>query len=389
MSAPTIEAGVVLVAEGRIVAVGPSGSVAVPPEAQVIDLSDKVIVPGFVDTHSHIGGGGLNEGSGPLQPSASAIDSIDATHVSLELARAGGLTTVNVMPGSGNLIGGQTAYIKLRDAAVVDDLLFCTDRRTEICGGMKMANGTNPQGQGPYPRTRMGALAQQRQALTDARDGRPKADKKKRRRSLADPAPSTDPLIQVVEGRRTVHFHTHRADDIATILQLRDEFDLDVVLHHVSEAWKVADAIAEAEVPCSLIVIDSPGGKEEAVEFRAENTAILESLGVDVSLHTDDPIIDSRLFLRSAGLAVRAGMSEAGALRALTLAGAGQLGLADRIGSLDPGKDADLVVLSGPPTSVWTRVEATWIEGVQVFDRTDPTDAAYASGGWAAPGGRP
>ncbi len=387
-----IEAGVIVVEGGEVIAIGPADQVAIPEGAQIIDVAGKVILPGLVDPHSHIGGGGLNERSGPAQPQVSAIDSIDATHVSVQLAQAGGLTTANVMPGSGNLIGGQTAYVKLRDVVTVDEMLICADRRAASCGGLKMANGTNPQGPGAYPRTRMGAAAQQRQQLIDAREALPDPppEPRRRRRRGADDEPPDEPvtdlgqlaLSQVLSGQRTVHFHTHRADDIVTILELQSELGLDVVLHHVSEAWKVAERIAVSGVAVSLIVIDSPGGKEEAVEFRAENAAILESLGVDVSLHTDDPITDSRLFLRSAGLAVRAGMSEAGALRALTLSGAEQLGLAGRIGSLEVGKDADLVVLSGHPLSVYTQVEQTWVEGVRVFDRSDPMDARYATGGY-------
>ena len=388
VASPPIADAVLLIEEGRITAVGPRGAVVVPPDVEPVDLTGKVIVPGLVDTHSHIGGGGLGEGSGPLQPAISAIDSIDPTHVSLERARAGGITTVNVMPGSGNLIGGQTAYLKLRDASVIDDLLLCDDRRTEVCGGMKMANGTNPQGEGGYPRTRMGAAAQLRERLLAVK-GEMGSGKKgglfKKRASA--PATLTDPgdeaLRQVLAKERTVHFHTHRADDIATILALREEFDLDIVLHHVSEAWKVADAIGEAQIPCSLIMIDSPGGKEEAVEFRAENGAELEQRGVPVSLHTDDAITDSRLFLRSAGLAVRAGMSEEAALKALTLAGAEQMHLEGRVGSLEVGKDADFVVLSGPPLSVYTLVEQTWVEGTKVFDRANAMDERYAEGGWA------
>jgi len=382
-SEPVVDAALV-VRDGTVVAIGPRGAVAIPNDAVVHELDGKVIIPGLVDTHTHLGGAGLNEGSSPLTPQVSAIDSFDPTHVSVQLAQAGGLTTVNVMPGSGNLIGGQTAYLKLRDVATVDEMLLCSDRRTEICGGMKMANGTNPQGGGGgYPKTRMGAAAQLRQHLLDVPQA--SAPTKRKRKANAPAAPSdlgAQALRQVLDGARTVHFHTHRADDVATILALREEFGLDIVLHHVSEAWKVADAIGQAKIPCSLIMIDSPGGKEEAVEFRAENGAVLEQRGVPLSLHTDDAITDSRLFLRSAGLAARAGMSEAGALRAVTLGGAEQLHLDDRIGSLEVGKDADLAVLSGAPLSVYTEVLQTWVDGEVVFDRSRPQDALYAEGGY-------
>ncbi|MEQ1500696.1 MAG: amidohydrolase family protein [Myxococcota bacterium] len=395
VSGPVIPDGVVVVQDGKITAVGPRSSVALPDGVEVRDLTGKTVIPGLVDTHSHIGAGGpgdLNESIGPLQPAVSAIDAIDATNPNLDVARAGGITTVNIMPGSRNLVGGQTAYVKLRDATTVDGLLFCADRRTEVCGGLKMANGTNPQGDSPYPRTRMGAAAQVRQLFADAAERRRKLDAAAaprtgthRKAALPEPLPpdlGKDALVQVLRGERIVHLHTHRADDIATAVALGEEFGFSPVLHHVSEGWKVADLLAEHHVPCSVIVIDSPGGKEEATEMRLETPGILERAGVVVAIHTDDPITDSRLLLRSAALAVRGGMTEAGALAAVTLNGAKLLRLDDRVGSLDPGKDGDLVVLSGPPLSVWTHVEQTWVEGVEVFDRSDPVDRRYATGGW-------
>ncbi|HEV3050443.1 MAG TPA: amidohydrolase family protein, partial [Longimicrobium sp.] len=188
-------------------------------------------------------------------------------------------------------------------------------------------------------------------------------------------------LAEVLDGRRTVHFHTHRADDILTALRLSQEFGFRIVLHHVSEAWKVADEIARANVPVSLIVIDSPGGKLEAMETRLENGAYLERAGVLLGFHTDDGITDSRWFLRQAGLGVRAGVSRERALEAMTIAGARMLGLQDRVGTLERGKDADFIVLSGDPLSVYTRVEQTWVEGSKVFDFADPVDRMFAVGG--------
>ncbi len=190
--------------------------------------------------------------------------------------------------------------------------------------------------------------------------------------------------MEVLEGTRRVHHHTHRHDDIMTVLRLAREFGFRVVLHHVSEGWKVAEQIAAAEVPCSIILIDSPGGKLEAIDLILATGGILERAGVPVAFHTDDGITDSRLFLRMAALGVRAGMSRGAALEALTLAGARMLDLQDRIGSLRPGKDADFVVLSGDPFSVYTHVLETWVEGVKVFDRSDPKDRLYAVGGYGA-----
>jgi imidazolonepropionase-like amidohydrolase len=156
------------------------------------------------------------------------------------------------------------------------------------------------------------------------------------------------------------------------------------VLHHVSEGWLAAKEIAAAKVPCSVIVIDSPGGKVEAANLSLRTGAILDAAGVLVGFHTDDGITDSRLFLRSAALAVRAGMPRDKALAALTIANARMLDLQDHVGTLTVGKDADFVVLSGDPFSVYTRVEQTWVEGQKVFDLADPQDRLFADGGFGA-----
>jgi imidazolonepropionase-like amidohydrolase len=383
-----IEFGIILVEDGTITGFGTPNDVEVPENATTIECRGKVIIPGLVDTHSHIAStGDLHEGG--ITPQVSAIDAIDATHHSLQRAQAGGITVANIMPGSGSLIGGQTAVVKLRDATTVDELLLCDDRRSGLCGGMKMANGTNPQ-RGDGPDGRMGAAAQFRAAFLEAGGRWPEknGDRKKREKAgPSDSGPGAQAMFDVLKGDRVVHFHTHRADDIVGALHLAEEFGFDLVLHHVSEAWKVVDVLREADAAVSLILIDSPGGKEEAVEIGLQNAALLEAAGVRTALHTDDPITDSRLFLRMGGLAVRAGMSEAGALKALTLAGAEFLHLDDRVGSIEVGKDEDLVILSGEPFSTWTRVEQTWVDGVKVFDRLRPADKRSAVGG-DDPGGR-
>jgi imidazolonepropionase-like amidohydrolase len=343
-----------------------------------------VIMPGLVDTHSHIGGGSGGDSSAPIQPDVRLLDSFNPRDTSLKRARAGGITTVNVMPGSGHLLSGQTLYLKLREGVSVEDLTI-KDAQGNIMGGMKMANGTNPMGNPPFPGTRAKSAALLREQLTRAEDYREKV-----RRAKGDPSklPPRDlgmeALVEVLEGRRIVHFHTHRADDILTVLRLAREFGFRVVLHHVTEGWKVADEIAKAKVPASVIVIDSPGGKLEAMNVSFKTGDILDRAGVLVGFHTDDYITDSRFFLRSAGLAVRAGMPRERALYAMTLAGARILELQDRTGSLETGKDADFIILNGDPLSVYTKVLETYVEGVRVFDRSNPQDRLYAVGGEGA-----
>ncbi|HEX7117273.1 MAG TPA: amidohydrolase family protein [Longimicrobiales bacterium] len=377
-----IENGVLVVRDGKIVAVGAAGSVDIPGDAEVHDATGRVIMPGLVDTHSHIGGGDGGDRSAPMHADVRILDAIDARDEGIQKAQAGGITTANVMPGSGHLMSGQTAYLKLRDGRTIYDLLYCDDILTEICGGMKMANGTNPRGEPPFPGTRAKAAAIVRAKFVEAQEYREKL-----RAADGDPEkmPARDlemeALVQVLDGERVVHFHTHRHDDILTALRLAEEFGFRIVLQHVSEAWKIADEIAASGAPASIIVLDAPGGKLEAIDVRSENGAALEKAGALVGFHTDDGITDSRLFLRSAGMAVRYGMSRDAALYALTMAGARMLDLEDRIGSLEPGKDADFIVLSGDPLSVYTRVLETWVEGTKVFDLSDPRDYIYAVGG--------
>ena len=385
-----IEQGILLVQDGKIKAVGDARTVRLSSDVVTIDAAGKTIMPGLVDTHSHIGGGSGADGSGPIQPDVRILDGINARAASLQRAQAGGITTVNVMPGSGHLDSGQTLYLKLRDNAVkIDDLLiFGADGK--YAGGIKFANGTNSirAGGGSFPGTRAKSAALVREQFIKAQEYR---DKIKKAGSDASKLPARDlameTLVDVLEGKRVVHFHTHRHDDILTALRLQKEFGFRIVLQHVSEAWKVADEIARAKAPASIIFIDSPGGKLETMDISFVNGAALEKAGALVGFHTDDGITDSRWFLRSGGLAVRAGMSRDKALYALTMANAIMLDLQDRVGSLETGKDADFVVLSGDPLSVYTQVLETWVEGRKVFDRADPKDHLIAVGGKGATDG--
>ncbi len=376
--------GVVVVAAGKIVGVGPAASTPVPSHAQPIDCHGKVIMPGLVDTHSHVGGGWGGDASGPIQPDVRILDSINVRDAGFRKCRAGGLTTLNIMPGSGHLVSGQTVYCKLRQAQTIDDMLL-RDATGRVLGGLKMANGTNSQKEPPFPGTRSKSAALVRQKFIAAREYRRRVES-----AGDDPAKRPDrnlefeALLDVLDRRIVVHHHAHRADDLLTVLRLRDEFGFKVVLHHASEAWKVADVLAKADVPCSVIIVDAPGGKIEAMDMSLSTGAVLERAGVPCAFHSDDPVTDSRLFLRCAALGVRGGMSRDKALEALTLAGAKMLELEGRIGSLEPGKEADLVILSGDPLALRTKVLQTWVEGRKVFDRDDPEDRLFAVGGYGA-----
>lgn len=373
MAGEAVEDGTLVIKDGKILAVG--ANVAIPADAERRDAKGRVIMPGIVDTHSHIGQVAGADGSGPIQPDVRAMDSIDPMSSTIAKARAGGVTTANIMPGSGHLMSGQTFYMKLRKGRTIEDIAFQMKDGAAL-GGMKMANGTNPMGGSGFPGTRAKSAALVREVLTEAK-AYCAGDRKKR--DIGKEA-----LCEVLSGERLVHFHSHRADDIMTVLRLKQEFGFNVLLQHGTETWKIADELAKAGVPVSNITLDAPGGKLETMDLRMDNAGILERAGVLVSIHSDDAIVDSRMMLREAALAVRGGMSRDGALKALTINGARQMKLDARVGSLEPGKDADFLVLDGDPLSAYSHVLETWVEGDKLFDRSKPEDLLMATGGFGA-----
>lgn len=384
ISGAPIENGTLVVHEGKIIAIG--ANVSVPEGAVVIDATGMVIMPGLVDTHSHIALTGDGHASKKLNPEMRISDAIWPADPRIKVARTGGVTTANIMPGSGNIIGGQTAYVKLRGNTIEDMLVEGS------IGGMKMANGTNPKGKNPS--TRMGTAAKARQAYLKAqgfvkkRDeaAAKKDDDKKDSKDKKSSPPKRDlaneALAEILDGKRIIHHHTHRADDIMTVLRLQKEFGFRVVLQHGTEAFKVADEIAKRNIPVSAILVDSPGGKHETMAMTIKSVGILEKAGVKIAFHTDDGITESRFLLRQAALGVRGGMSREGALRAVTQNPADMLDLGARLGSLDVGKDADFIMLNGDPFSTYTHVTQTWIDGIKYFDRNNGRDRLYQTGGW-------
>jgi imidazolonepropionase-like amidohydrolase len=376
-----ISNGILIVQNGKILKVG-DASIKIPSNAEIIDATGKVIMPGIVDTHSHLGGPEGGDNSAALNPDARVLDAVNPTSDGFKKALAGGLTTLNVMPGSGHLMSGQTIYIKMREGVTIEDLLIVNDRG--VFGGMKMANGTNPmRGTAGFPGTRSKEAAMDRDLFLKAVEYKKKIEKAGKDSSkMPERDLRMEAMVEVLEGKRIVHFHTHKAIDILTCLRLQKEFGFRLVLHHVTEGYKVAKEIADAKVPCSIINIDAPGGKAEAIDFWMGNGATLVKQGVMVAVHTDDPITDSRFLIRSAALSVREGMSKEDALKALTINGAKILDLDKKVGSLEVGKDADFIILSGDPFSVYTKVLQTWVEGVKRFDLSNPADKAFATGGY-------
>ncbi|MGH7225129.1 MAG: amidohydrolase, partial [Gemmataceae bacterium] len=394
-----IDKGVLIVRKDKIVAIGAEADTPIPEGAQIIDLKGKTIIPGLVDTHSHIGiwprphvpaHNDGNEGSGPVQSALRALDAIQPDDPGIRMAVAGGVTTANIMPGSANVIGGQTVYVKLR-GRTIEDMRVASKT---VLGGLKMANGENPkrwnyEGRKMAPATRMKIAALQREQFTKARAylRRWQRYRKAKAEGKDVPQPEVDlalePLVEVLQRKRTVHFHSHRADDLMTAIRLSKEFNFELVLQHCTEGYRIVEELAREKIPVSLTLVDSPGGKLEVAGLLEETAAILNKAGIKVAINTDDSITESRFFLRTGAIAVRGGMSEDAALRALTIHGAQMLHLDDRLGSLETGKDADFVVLSGSPFSVYSHVLQTYIDGKRVFDRSKQQDWCYQTGGFA------
>ena len=361
--------GATVLVKGRtIAAVGTD--VDVPRDARVIDAAGKYVIPGLIDAHCHTGlfpdGVGWRESDGneatdPVTPHLRAIDAVHPEDMAFEDLRRWGVTTVNTGPGSANLVGGQTAVIKTRGRTVEEMLL-------KAPAGMKMALGENPKRvygeQKKLPSTRMGNAALLREWLTKAGNY---LEKKKHAEEKGEPFEvdiKLEALSQVLLGKLPAHIHCHRADDIMTALRIADEFGIkDVVLIHATEGYKVADILAERGVPCVVGPILFSRTKYELRGMDPRNPVELSRAGVKVAIQTDQ-MSAVKYILFDAALAVREGMDEGEALKAITLYPAEILGIADRVGSIAPGKDADLVVLAAHPFDVArSRVELVLIEG--------------------------
>ncbi|MDM7832565.1 amidohydrolase [Cellulomonas edaphi] len=372
VSAAPIEDGTVLVVDGRIAAVGTD--VAVPAEARIVDATGRWVLPGFVEAHGHVG---LHEeGEGPagndtnemVRPDTAAVRAIDAVNIEDEGFRdalAGGVTSVVVKPGSGNPIGGQSVALKTWGGRTVDEQVI----RAAV--SVKSALGENPKRvygeRKQLPSTRLGTALVIREAFTKAQHYRAAraaaADK-------GEPFASDlglEVLARVLDGELYWDQHTHRHDDIATALRLADEFGYKLVINHGTEGHKLADVLAERDVPVIFGPMFTSRSKVELRDRAIENLAALAAAGVRVAITTDHPVVPINFLVHQATLAVKEGLPVQTALEALTTNPASFLGLDDRVGALEVGRDGDVVVWSGDPLDVASRAEHVLIEGRTVY----------------------
>ena len=370
----TLENTDILIRDGKIARIGKN--LTVGAGARTIDATGKFVTPGIVDCHSHTMMDAVNEGSLAVTSMTRIRDVLNPTDIAIYRALAGGVTVANLLHGSANPIGGQNTTVKFKWGRPVEEFPIA-----DAPPGIKFALGENPKrtnfppqpGQPfRYPRTRMGTMEVIRDAFNRARDYKQSWDDFRAGKTKVPPRRDMElePLVEVLEGKRLVHAHGYRSDEHLNLMLIADEFGFRVAtLQHGLEAYKIAPEIAKRGTGVSIFT-DSWGYKLEAYDAIPYNAYILWKNGVNVSINSDSDERMRRLNLDAAKTMKYGGVPEEDALKMITLNPAKQLGIDKRTGSIEQGKDADIVIWTGHPFSAFSRVETTMIEGDVYFDRT-------------------
>lgn len=390
----TLEQGTVLIEGGRIVAIGEE--VVIPEDAEIYDATGKVVMPGLIDAHCHVGlwpeGVGWehsdgNEMTDPITPHLRALDAVHPDDPAFKDLVAAGVTTVLTGPGSGNLIGGQWVCLKTAPMPSVEQMVLVEP------AGMKMALGENPKrvykDQQKTPSTRMGNAAMLRSALVEAQNYLDKwsryesdlaayqakvdsGDADAEQPKVPDRDLKLEALGKVLRREIKARVHAHRADDMLTAIRIAEEFDLDLTLEHATEGYKIADILAAKGIPVTAGPILFSRTKYELKDMTPKNPGVMARAGVTVAIQTDEMSAVKYLTINAA-LAAREGMSEEDALKAITISAAKVIGVDDRLGSLEVGKDADIVVFSGHPFDYRTVAELVLVDGQVAYIRNEET----------------
>ena len=375
MAGETIEGGSILVDDGKIVEIGKD--IVAPLDAKVIDAEGRMITPGFIDAHCHLGmwedgmgfeGDDGNEWVEPVTPHLRAIDGINPMDITFKEAYEGGVTTAVTGPGSANVVGGQFVAVKTYGKRV-DDMIV----KEPVA--MKIAFGENPkrvhEDQKQSPITRMATAAKLRETLFEAKEYLNKKEE-----GVEDPSkmPEYDmkmeAMIKVLKKEIPLKAHAHRADDILTAIRIAKEFDLDITLDHCTEGHLIADILAEEGKPALVGPSLTDRSKIELRNQTFDTPRILNEAGVKIAIITDSPVIPLQYLSLCAGLAAKSGLDEMEALKAITINPAEIVGISDRVGSLEVGKDADIVIFDGNPLKdIDCKTFATIIDGKVVYRR--------------------
>lgn len=367
--------------DGKIAAVGPQAHIELPDGAQIIDASGKVVTPGFIDAHTHLGIGELavgkegadtNEGTDPVTPHLRAIDAIYPGDLAFADALAAGITAVNIMPGSANVIGGLAALVKTHGSRI-DHMVVRHPT------GLKAAMGENPKrsfgDQKKIPSTRLGIAGLMRENLVKASNYLHKRDADQLKADPAKPFErdlKLEAIGMVLRREIPMRWHAHRSDDILTALRIRDEFGFDMVLDHATEAHLLTDELLSRDIPAVLGPNLTARYKVELKNRTLATAGLLVAAGVKVALTTDHWVVPVQLLPLSLIMAVREGLDPDRALDLVTINPAQILGVPHRIGSLFPGSDADLVIWSGHPLDIYNRPEQVFVDGRKVYEYSTP-----------------
>lgn len=367
----TLENHDVLIEDGKISRVGEN--LRTPRGVSEIDATGKYLMPGIIDAHSHLAGTSINEGTSQVTAEVSMEDVVDPMDVGIYRALAGGVTTIHLMHGSANVIGGQNETLKLRYGTTdPDDLRFEGAPRT-----IKFALGENPtrgaRARGIQPQSRMGVEAMLRNSFSEALIYQKKWDEYRSSRDGKKVAPEYDlrmeTLVDILEGEILVHCHSYRADEIYMLMKVFSDFGIErLTFQHANEAYKVAPELAEFGAGASVFS-DWWAYKLEVYYSTAYNAAILTENGVNTSINSDSDELIRHLYHEAAKTQKYGGLSDNEALALITLNPAKQLGIDDRVGSIERGKDADLVIFDSHPLSTYAIPQMTFVDGVKYFDR--------------------
>jgi imidazolonepropionase-like amidohydrolase len=368
-----IDGGTVLIENGKITAVGTDADVDVPDDAELIDAAGAWVLPGFIDAHAHLGvhedgegwsGNDTNEMTDPNGARFRAIDGIDPYEPGFDDALAGGVTSVVIKPGSGNPIGGQTIGLKTWGRTVLD-MIFAEEV------SVKSALGENPKRvygeKKQTPSTRLGVASIIRDAFTAARNYAAQRDHAAGEGKPFDVDLTKETLAKVLDGELFWDQHVHRADDMVTAIRLADEFGYKLVINHGTEGHLIADLLAERDVPVILGPLFTTKSKVELRNRTLRAPGILARAGVRIAITTDHPVVPINFLVYQAALSVKDGLDPETALKALTVNPAAMLNLDDKVGSLKPGLDADVVIWSGDPLDVMNRAMRVFVRGREVY----------------------